>query len=121
MLRDSAPDPLPDSRYSGVRMLWLKVIFRAAYDWATYKDSSKLQLRKYAESADAWLFHESKVFNSFENICRYVGIDPVRVRARIRTMTKEDAKKIEYLDRTPASPGDDDEAHVEKMTLFLRK
>ena len=121
MLRDSVPGPALDRRYSGVRMLWIKVIIRAAYDWVTYRDSSKLQLRKYAESADAWLFGESHVFNSFENVCKYINANPVRVRARIRTMSKEDAKKIEYLDRLPSKLGDDEEARVDWLLTALRR
>lgn len=80
-------------------MLWFKVIIRAIYDYITYRDSSKLQHKKIAESAEIWLFHQSEVFNSFSNLCLYLSLNPVIVRQRILKMSKEDAKKIEYLDR----------------------
>jgi len=88
-----------DRRYAGVRALWLKVIIRAIYDWVTYKDSTKVEKKKFAESADIWLFQESLLFNSFENVCRQLDIDPVRIRAKVKTMTKEDVLKIEHLER----------------------
>lgn len=89
-----------EDRYAGVRALWAKVIIRAMYDYVSYKDSTKLGLRKYAENAERWLFQPSDVFNSFENICRMLGISARRVRERARTMTKDQISKIEHVDRT---------------------
>ncbi len=120
MLRDSVPGPSLDRRYSGVRMLWIKVIIRAAYDWVTQRDSTKYHKRLEAKSAEVWLFHESHVFISFENICRYNDVDPERVRIRIRNMSKEDAKKIEYLDRFPGEPGEDEEDRIERAERLLQ-
>lgn len=91
-------------------MLWIKVIIRAVYDWVTYRDSTKFQFKKLAESAEVWIFHDSHVFNSFENICHYISLDPTKVRARVRSMSKEDAKKIEYLDRVSVDDEDDVQA-----------
>lgn len=89
-----------EDRYAGVRALWAKVIIRAMYDYVSYKDSQKLALRKYAEGAERWLFHPSEVFNSFENICRMLGIRPEAVRRRALSMTKDEISKIEHVDRT---------------------
>ncbi len=90
----------PDDRYAGIRALWIKVIIRAIFDWVTYRDSLDLKHRKDAEGASAWLFKPSVVFNSFENVCYYVNLNPDDVREHIRMMSKEDAKKIEYLERS---------------------
>lgn len=89
-----------EDRYSGVRALWAKVIIRAMYDYVSYKDSPKIALRKYADGAERWLFSQSEVFNSFESICRMLGISSRRVRDRAKTMTKDQISKIEHVDRT---------------------
>lgn len=88
-----------DRRYAGVRALWMKVIIRAVFDWVTYKDSTKLDKRKYAESADAWLFQKNLLFNSFENVCKQLDMDPERIRVQVKKMTKDDVSKIEHLER----------------------
>ena len=97
---DAVPAPSScDRRYAGVRALWLKVIIRAVFDWVTYKDSTKLDKKKYAEGADAWLFQKSLLFNSFENVCRQLDLDPNQIREQVRKMTKDDVSKIEHLER----------------------
>src|SRR5512140_3817167 len=63
-------------RYVGYRALWMKVIIRAAFDWVSYRDSTKLEQRKEAEKAYKWLFHQSTLFNSFENVCQLVDLPP---------------------------------------------
>lgn len=109
--------PSSDDRYSGVRMLWIKVIIRAIYDWITYRDSTKFHFKKLAESAEIWMFQESHTFNSFDNICRYIGLEPSRVRGRIKSMSKEDAKKIEFLDRVSYENMDEDEQDLYDLLL----
>jgi glutamate/tyrosine decarboxylase-like PLP-dependent enzyme len=98
-------EPVIDDRYVGIRALWIKVIIRAIYDWVTYRDSTKLQQIKRAEGAEIWIFRPSELFNSFESACHYVGLDPDRVRTRIRSMSREDVGKIEYLERVTAESG----------------
>ena len=90
----------PDDRYAGIRALWLKVIIRAIFDWITYRDSTRLQQKKLAEQAYAWLFKPSQLFNSFDNVCRYLDIDPGVVRGRAMKMTRYDVAKIEHLERS---------------------
>lgn len=91
--------PAGDRRYAGVRALWMKVIIRAVFDWVTYRDSTKLDKMKYAESAYNWLFKKSFLFNSFENVCKLLDIDPEKVRHNASRMTKDDVAKIEHLER----------------------
>lgn len=88
-----------DRRYAGVRALWMKVIIRAVFDWVTYRDNTKVDKRKYAESAHDWLFKKSILFNSFENICKNLDIDPQRIRTQALKMTKDDVAKIEHMER----------------------
>ena len=117
VFRDSVCGPSADDRYSGVRMLWIKVIIRAIYDWITYRDSTKFHFKKLAESAEIWMFQESYTFNSFDNICRYISLEPDMVRGRIKLMSKEDAKKIEFLDRVSYEDIDEDEQELCDMFL----
>jgi hypothetical protein len=103
---DGIPPALPyatsrfDDRYTGIRILWLKVIVRAIFDWITYRDSDRLMQKKLADSAHSWLFDQSILFNGFENICTNLGINPMKVRERAKCMTREDVAKIEHLERT---------------------
>lgn len=99
MYRDSIIGPAPELRYSGIRALWLKVILRAIFDWVTYRHSTKLMQRKMAENAYNWLFQPNALFNSFENVCKMLDIDPDTIRERAEAMTPMDIAKIEYLER----------------------
>lgn len=88
------------AHHDGVRALWVKVIVRAVFDYVTYKRSNLLQRRRWAITAHNWLWGPSiGFFNNFENICFHLGIDPNKVRMRAKTITKNDVKKIEHLDR----------------------
>ena len=112
-----------DRRYAGIRALWLKVIIRAVFDWVTYRDSTKLEKRKYAESADVWLFHKSTLFNSFENVCRQLDLDPEQIRNQVKKMTKDDVSKIEHLERdyddAEGEDGVEEEAPKPKIRRLL--
>jgi len=88
-----------DRRYAGTRALWMKVIIRAVFDWVTYRDNTKVDKKKYAESAHEWLFKKSILFNSFENICKNLDLDPERIRKQTLKMTKDDVAKIEHMER----------------------
>lgn len=88
-------------RYVGYRALWMKVIIRAAFDWVSYRDSTKLEVRKIADSSYRWLFEENALFNSFENICQLVDLPPDTIRIWVRGLTKEHVAKIEHLEREP--------------------
>lgn len=92
-------------RYVGYRALWMKVIIRAAFDWVSYRDSNKLELRKIADSSYHWIFEPNRLFNSFENVCQLVGLAPSTIRSWVRTLTKEHVAKIEHLEREPNGTG----------------
>lgn len=103
--RETLSTPV-DDRYAGVRALWIKVIIRAVFDWVAYRDSSRLIQRKLADSAYTWLFKPSDLFNSFENVCHMLDIDPERVRRWANTMSKDQVAKIEHLERYPSAGRD---------------
>lgn len=94
----SQSDPDRD-RYAGARVLWLKVIIRAAFDWVAYRDSDRFSQKKIADNAFLWLFSSNHLFNSFESICMSLDILPEGVRDWARSLSKEDIEKIEHLDR----------------------
>ena len=107
-----------DRRYTGVRALWMKVIIRAVFDWVTYRDNTKVDKKKYAESAHDWLFNKNLLFNSFENICRNLDIDPQRIRSKALKMTKDDVAKIEHMERDYESEDEEEKPVLKpsKMT-----
>lgn len=79
--------------------MWLKVIVRAAFDWVSYRDSDKLIQRKLAESAHAWLFQPSNLFNGFDSICLSLDVDAEKVRKWVKGLSKDQVAKIEHLER----------------------
>jgi hypothetical protein len=97
--QESAPPPALADRYVGFRVLWLKVIIRAVFDWVTYRDSLKLDKRKQAENAANWLFNENHLFNGLENVCVMLDLIPVRVRTWAKSMSKDQVTKMEHLER----------------------
>lgn len=88
-------------RHAGVKALWIKVIVRAVFDWVTCRYSDDIRKLKLAQSASAWLFQASVLFNGFENICFYLDLDPERVRRWARNVTPDQVVKIEHLEREP--------------------
>lgn len=102
---DAAPCRDNDDRYAGIRLLLMKIIIRAMFDYASYKDHPRLERRKEAESARKWLFEKSHYPNSFENMCLMLNLNPKKIRERAAVMTKEDVAKIEFKDRRPVSDG----------------
>lgn len=113
MYRDSIVPTIPDDRYSGVKSMWLKVIIRAMFDLASYRDSTKLGHKKLANDAYSWMFGENDLFNGFESICKFLDIDPNRVRARAMSMSKEDVSKIEFRERKLSCPDQDKDSDIE--------
>lgn len=86
-------------RYSGHKALWLRVIIRAAFDLASYRNDSRLVYRKHADNAQKWLFERNYLFNSFESVCALLNIPPDPIRHWACTLTKEDVQKMEHLER----------------------
>lgn len=96
-------DSDPQAESGNCRALLLEIVRRAAFDWVLYRTSSKLPNRMLADSAYHWLFVEEpdtaqwrlreqsdKELTGFVSICEAVGVDPDRMRARIRTLTERD-------------------------------
>lgn len=83
------------------RILWAKVIVRAAYDYALWKDSPDIRLRRFAEDAERWLFERDDydLELSFENICFAFDFPVEKIRKKTRTLTREDVKKLEFRER----------------------
>ncbi len=101
--RPYSPDSDPLLESGSCRALLLEIVRRASYDWVLYRTSSKLLKRQLAEDAHRWLFIEEpdsllwqqrqlagKELTGFVSICEAVGVDPDRVRARIRQLTERD-------------------------------
>lgn len=98
-------DPsLYHERYSPVRMLWLRVIVRAAWDLAMYKDSTKIKEQKLAQDAERWLFEPSSLINGLENICRTLGVSIESARRFAREMTKDKVRKMDLCERQGKDP-----------------
>lgn len=86
-------------RYIPYRILWAKVIIRATYDYALWKESPDSRLRKFAQDAERWLFESSDLDLSFENICFAFDFPVEKIRQKTRTLTKQDVKKLEFRER----------------------
>jgi hypothetical protein len=111
---------LPQKTYleehEGFRLLWIKVIARAAYDWVLYRDSKSRYYKRLAESAHAWLFdirtykrrivHNNEIIereyepaNSLNVICDYLDIDAEEVRKFAKRLTRREIRKLEFFNR----------------------
>lgn len=89
-------------RYEGHKALWFRVIVRAAFDLASYKNDTRLKEKKYASDAYKWLFDDSFLFNSFENVCVLLNISPEKTRRWAAGLSKDDVQKIEHAERRPS-------------------
>ncbi len=103
--------------HEAIRLLWIKVILRAAYDWVLYRDSKNNTYKKIAGDAFRWLFEISKEtvivnmnnkfivvdssgFNTLEKLCDVLDIEIESVRKFANKLTRGDVKKLEFLDRS---------------------
>lgn len=109
--------PIPDihspERYVPYRLLWAKVIIRAAYDYALWKDSKDLRLKKFAQDAGKWLFEPSSLELGFESICFKFDFPIEKIRDRARNLSKDDVKKLEFRERHGRDPLDE----IDNLTL----
>jgi len=82
----------------GCRILLVEIVRRAAFDWVTYRDSTRIDRKIIAKDAFNWIFKEGpghpnwseqKMFPlfSFLGICDVLGLDHDYVRACIRKLT----------------------------------
>jgi hypothetical protein len=93
------PAPYISEKYVPYRVLWVKVIIRAAYDYALWKESKDFKQRKYAMDAERWFFSESSLMNGFVKICEVLKLDPALIRRCVRKLTREQVKKLEFKER----------------------
>lgn len=130
--RPYSPDADPQFESGNCRALLLEIVRRAAFDWVLYRTSSKLPNRMLADNAYTWLFVEEpdtgawrqreladKELTGFVSICEAVGVDPDRMRDRIRTLTERDimgagrpAEKRRY------KPSSDEVMHSDDLRVF---
>lgn len=87
-------------RYGPHKLLWIKVIVRAAWDYALWKDDHDMRKRKMASDAARWLFEESHLVNGLENICHAIDVDVDMVRTYAQKVTRDQVKKMEFLERS---------------------
>lgn len=99
----SAPTYSPD-RYVPYRLLWIKVIIRAAYDYALCKGSDDLRLQKFSQAVEKWLFEPSTLMNGFDNICHLCRLPREKLRTWARNLTRDQVKKLEFLERQGKDP-----------------
>ena len=111
-----ALSPYSPERYRPYRALLAKVIMRAAYDYALWRDSKDVRLRNYAKDAERWLFEDSTLLNGLLSICEILSVDPHKIRRYARALTRDQVKKLEFMERegrdpiqAVLGPGDDDE------------
>lgn len=94
------PTPYISEKYLPYRVLWVKVIIRAAYDYALWKDSSEFRLRKHAMDAIRWFSSDSSALsNSFLHICNILKLDPELIRRGVNKLTRDQVKKLEFKER----------------------
>ena len=105
MFQDSMAQPDQDDRYSGIRILWIRVIQRAIFDWVSYQDSTIKSKKSDAKSAYKFLFTDK---DGLDYLCDVLCIDKDKFRHRASTMTKDEITKIEHLERTPHREEEED-------------
>jgi hypothetical protein len=88
------------------RLLWFRVILRAAYDYVLYKNSKDPKLKAQGDEAYDWLFNwPGDRFNSFEYLCNELDLCPERVREFALTLPRSKIVKIEFLSRSKKHAG----------------
>lgn len=116
-LDEEIVQPSRSEIYENFRLLWIKVILRAAYDWVLYRDSKSQAAKRIADNAYAWLFEDyfektyiiedgkrkqilERPFNSLQNLCIEIDLDIETVRKFARRMNRKDIRKLEFFTRT---------------------
>lgn len=106
-----------EERYRRVKALWLAVFIRAARDYTLWRDEKKdVEKRKLAEDARRFIFDAT---SGFADMCTVFDLDVGRLRHRAETMTREDVRKIEMLERGPSRELATPEVELEELTLEL--
>lgn len=82
--------------------LWAAVLRRAAVDWVLYRDHPSNKLNRLGEDAHHWIFVEADPelldHSSFASVCASLNIDIAAMRARIASVTEEDARRLRGMD-----------------------
>jgi hypothetical protein len=86
-------------RYTPYKMIWLKVIIRAVYDYVMWRNSPKVMNRKLADDAARWLFEPSMHANGFEYLCEIMSLPQNDIRKWARRLTPDDVQKLELKER----------------------
>ena len=88
----------------GERLLLAAIIRRAAFDFALYRDDTKLVNRRLAVSAFNWMFRESDQglksmdrYMSFLNICEVLDQDPEWIRNGTLRLKRTDVKRFDRV------------------------
>jgi hypothetical protein len=95
-LAPSSNPHLVDELYRPIRVLWAQVLKRAVFDYVMLRNSKKLTDRRDYISARRWLFSQDM---GLIDACHVFGWPLERLRARARTMTRDEVKKMEFRDR----------------------
>ncbi len=115
-LDDDLVQPRRLEIYENFRLLWIKVILRAAYDWVLYRDSKSQAYKRVADNAYRWLFEDyfekvkiieegvveiklERPFNSLFSLCEELDLDIDTVRKFAKKMTRRDIRKLEFFTR----------------------
>ena len=94
-----------DSDIEGCRILLVEIIRRAAFDWVTYRSSTRLNKLALAEDAFTWLFveapghphwqeREGLFLYSFLGICEVLDLDPEYLRSCIKKLTHQHIQRV---------------------------
>ena len=89
-----------DGKYNWVKSFWLKVIIRAMFDYALWKESKEIGHRRCAEEARKWLFETSKLNNNLVSVCSLLDVSMSAVRSVAAQLTPEQVKRMEHIEHS---------------------
>lgn len=88
-----------DKKYDNCRALWIRVYYRAACDYISYKSSKNIKELRDAKDAERWLFTDN---DGLDLLCDALGLRVSMLRNWALTATKADIKKLETFEREDA-------------------
>ena len=95
LLGEPSSEPEKQSRIPPYARMWAAVVRRAAVDRALYLAHGSDKLSAIGADANSWIFDASPpdMFNSFEQVCFYLGLRPEVVRCATLGLTEDDARR----------------------------
>lgn len=82
--------------------LWAAVLRRAAVDWVLYRGHGTHKLSKMGDDAHNWIFLEEDPelidHASFASVCASLNVEIASMRAKISSVTEEEARRLRGLD-----------------------